>query len=62
MKIIKLFKYELIKILIFLFLFLSTLAIVLSAQNNYYDNKNAGDNSKNLHSLEKIESHNNTKN
>jgi 1,4-dihydroxy-2-naphthoate octaprenyltransferase len=48
--------------LIFLFIFLSTLVIVLSAQNNYYDNKNADDNSKNLHSLEKLQSGNNIKN
>lgn len=39
MKIIKLFKYELIKILIFLFLFGGSLAFVLSAQGDYY-NKN----------------------
>jgi hypothetical protein len=38
-KIIKLFKYELIKILIFLFLFGCSLAFVLSAQGDYY-NKN----------------------
>ncbi len=37
MKIIKLFKYELIKILVFLFLYFISLYYVLSIQDNYYD-------------------------
>jgi hypothetical protein len=63
MKLIKLFKYELIKIIIFLFLFFSTLVIVLSAQENYYDhNRNRENNTKNFHSLENLQSRNNSKN
>jgi hypothetical protein len=62
MKLIKLFKYEIIKILIFLFLFFSTLVIVLSAQENYYDHNRNGYNYKDLHSLENLQSRNNSKN
>ena len=40
MTIIKLFKYELIKTLVFLFLFLISLFYVLSIQDNYYGREN----------------------
>ena len=40
MTIIKLFKYELIKILVFLFLYFISLFYVLSIQDNYYDREN----------------------
>lgn len=36
MRLIKLFKYELIKIIIFLFLFFFSLIFVLSGQESYY--------------------------
>jgi hypothetical protein len=62
MRLIKLFKYELIKIIVFLFLFVSTLVVVLSAQENYYDHGKNRENMKNFRFPEKFQSQNNLKN
>ncbi len=63
LKIIKLFKYEIIKILVFLFLFGCSLVFVLAAQGNYYNKNTSRENyQNNTFSIEKTPVQDKTKN